>query len=87
MFYLVRARDGETLVSREDWLATDISLLHNYSPGDVVELREGIFVLDEALMPMKQATHKQLLKCWNEEPRKFTDFDAFVEAQTPRRLP
>ncbi len=63
MLYPVLIPDGQTLASRDDAF-----LLHRskceaadeLQPGDIVQLAEGYFVLDEDLMPMNPATRAEI---------------------------
>ena len=60
--FTVQTKDGKVLASREAFMimhparGPDCSL----SEGDVVELEEGFFVLNNDLHPMQLATQKQI---------------------------
>ena|GEM_PF-3446529 len=62
MVHLVLMPDGVTLASREAWMMMHPSLDPDcmFESGDLVQLEEGIFVLNDDLNPMVLATDAQV---------------------------
>ena len=60
--FAVQTKDGDRLASREAFM-----MMHparepdnELQPGDLIELEEGIFVLNDDLNPMTMATKEQI---------------------------
>jgi len=62
MVHAVLMPDGISLASREAWMMMHPALDSDcmFEPGDLVELEEGIFVLNDDLNPMSLATDAQI---------------------------
>jgi hypothetical protein len=87
VFHKVLMPDGKKVASREAWM-----MMHpgcdqaDYFPGDLVELEEGIFVLNDDLNPMQLASAEQIAEGLEDEPDLCVDFDGFVTQQQPKKL-
>ncbi len=62
MLHKMLMPDGQRLASREAFMVMHPAREpdHGLSPGDLVELEEGIFVLNDDLNPMELATDEQI---------------------------
>ncbi len=62
MFHKVFMPNGKQLASHDAWMMMHPALAADcqFSVGDLVELEEGIFVLNEDINPMELATDKQI---------------------------
>lgn len=62
MLHKVFMPNGKQLASHDAWMMMHPGLSADcpFSVGDLVELEEGIFVLNEDINPMELATDKQI---------------------------
>jgi hypothetical protein len=63
--------DGKTATTLDDWVLHH-GFNHDYKPGDLIELRESIFVLNNDLIPAQSATEDQVYETieqeWTDKP-------------------
>lgn len=59
-FHQVLMPNGKNLASREAWMMMHPGFNAGYKPGDLIELQEGIFILNDDLVPMQLATDEQI---------------------------
>jgi hypothetical protein len=60
--FMLSTQDGERLASREAYMMMHPALEDDCTlvAGDVIELEEGFFILNEDLNPMELATEEQI---------------------------
>lgn len=60
MIYKILMPNAETLASHNAWMMLHPGFNAGYQGGDLIELEEGIFVLNDDLVPWYLATDEQI---------------------------
>lgn len=66
MIHKVLMPNGIDLASRDAWMMLHPGFNAGYKPGDLIDLDEGIFVLDDELVPRRFATDEEIEKAIEE---------------------
>jgi hypothetical protein len=58
--HTILMQNGTEIATRDAWMMMHPGFNAGYEPGDLIELREGIFILDDDLVPGKLATREDI---------------------------